>query len=66
MTSTRTGNRRSHLRLEPVILVSCVKCKSPIRPHEVCKVCGYYGDQQVIDMNKKENKIVAETDGDNK
>lgn len=60
MTSTRTGNRRSQINVKPVTLVNCSKCKSPVKPHEVCKVCGYYGDKKVIDMDKKEKIVEPE------
>lgn len=57
MSNTRSGNRRSQIRLQEVTLISCAKCKSPIPQHQVCAVCGYYGDKKVIDLEKKEKKV---------
>lgn len=62
MTSTRSGNRRSQIHLKEVTLVSCKKCKSLILQHEICKVCGYYNEKKVLDMDKKENKTQIETE----
>ena len=61
MTSTRSGNRRSQINLSEVTLVTCSKCKSPIKPHEVCKVCGYYNGQKVLDMDKKEKTVASDS-----
>lgn len=58
MTSTRTGNRRSHDHLKEITLVVCKKCKSQVLPHEICKVCGCYDGEKVLEMEKKE-KIVS-------
>lgn len=53
MTSTRSGNRRSHLATKANSLSSCPKCKSAILPHNVCKTCGYYKDVDVMQLEKK-------------
>ena len=59
-----TGKRnqtRMHIFLKPAVLVSCPKCKKPVRPHTVCKNCGYYNGKEVINvlskLTKKEKKI---------
>ena len=56
MTSTRTGNRRSHLALKKQILSPCAKCNESKIPHTVCPTCGTYDDVQVIDFTKKDKK----------
>lgn len=61
MSNTRSGNRRSQIRLEKIMLIECKKCKFPITPHTVCRVCGFYNDQQVIDVEKKNKKSEVET-----
>ncbi len=61
MTNTRSGNRRSQIRLSEIALMTCSKCKSAVQPHVVCKICGYYDGKQVIDMDKKEKKVLTET-----
>lgn len=57
-TSTRSGNRRSHLALKAAGLQNCPKCKAKIIPHRVCKNCGYYKGRDVlqIDAKTKEKK----------
>lgn len=51
-TKSRQGNRRSHLGLEKKHLTECSNCGKQIRPHRVCKYCGYYKGEQVIDVYK--------------
>jgi ribosomal protein L32 len=58
MTSTRSGKRRGQINLSEVTLIDCAKCKTAIKPHTVCYVCGNYQGENVIDMAKKEKKIV--------
>ena len=49
-----------HLFLKSPVLVSCPRCKKPIKPHTVCMNCGYYNGREVIDvlgkLTKKERK----------
>ncbi|OGD67753.1 50S ribosomal protein L32 [Candidatus Berkelbacteria bacterium RIFCSPHIGHO2_12_FULL_36_9] len=47
-TSTRSGNRRSHLALSKVNLSKCAQCKDPVLPHTICKTCGTYKGKKVI------------------
>ena len=50
-----------HIFITPAVLTTCQKCKKPVLPHTVCKNCGYYKGNQVIDvmakLTKKEKKI---------
>ena len=62
MTSTRSGNRRSQIRMQAVSLATCQKCKTAIKPHTVCYVCGTYGGTKVIEMDKKEKKQAKTTE----
>lgn len=48
MTSTRTGNRRSHMAYKKKSLAVCEQCKEPKLSHEVCRFCGYYDGKEVI------------------
>ena len=48
--------RRSHLALTSKGLVACGQCKKMIRPHTVCKYCGYYKGKEVINVLAKQLK----------
>lgn len=52
LTSTRSGNRRSHLALKEQKLGTCPQCKEPVQSHRVCPTCGTYKGVQVINVNK--------------
>ena len=60
-TRSSVGQRRMHIFIRPAVLKSCKKCGKSVRPHTVCKNCGYYKDREVIDvlskLTKKEKKI---------
>lgn len=40
--------RAAHSALKPAILGVCSKCKSPVKSHTVCMVCGTYRGRQVL------------------
>ncbi|WP_339023088.1 50S ribosomal protein L32 [Spiroplasma endosymbiont of Crioceris asparagi] len=42
------NKRRSHLNLKSIAIVSCTNCGAMIKPHRVCKECGYYKEKEVI------------------
>ncbi len=60
-TTSKVHQRRMHIFITPAVLATCQKCKKPVLPHTVCKNCGYYKGNQVIDvmakLTKKEKKI---------
>ena len=60
-TRSSVGQRRMHIFVTPVVLTTCKKCSSPVRPHVICKKCGFYKGKEVINvlgkLNKKERKI---------
>ena len=60
-TRSSVGQRRMHIFITPVSLATCKKCSKPIRPHSICKHCGYYKDKEFINvlgkLTKKEKKI---------
>jgi large subunit ribosomal protein L32 len=56
LTSTRSGNRRSHLAKKTQNLTNCLKCQSPALPHQVCLECGFYKDVDVLELEKKEKE----------
>ena len=53
LTQTRSGNRRSHLALKSQNLGTCSNCNDPIKPHNVCKTCGLYKGEKVLELDKK-------------
>jgi len=48
LSATRSGNRRSHLHLEPQAVILCTHCTKPVLPHTACLHCGYYKNQLVL------------------
>jgi large subunit ribosomal protein L32 len=59
-TRSRVDKRRSHAALKPLNLVKCSHCGEMIAPHQVCSFCGYYKENEIVDvfkgLNKKEKK----------
>ncbi|MCD6114842.1 50S ribosomal protein L32 [bacterium] len=55
-TKSRRNQRRMHIFIKAPKLLSCPKCGKPMLPHRVCKNCGYYKGNQVIDVFKKLTK----------
>lgn len=61
-TQSRRNMRRSHLALEVTELVKCPKCGTMIKPHRVCKNCGFYKGTEVkkietaLDRKNKQTK----------
>ena len=53
-SKARTGLRRSTWKLEKPNFGECSHCHEPVRPHTVCKNCGYYDGEQII--VKKDDK----------
>jgi len=45
-----------HIHLDEPSLSVCPKCGTPMRPHTVCKNCGYYNGEQIIDVTAKLNR----------
>jgi len=56
LTSTRSGNRRSHLAKKAKTLTNCQKCQSPALAHRVCAECGYYKGDDVLQLERKEQE----------
>ena len=60
-TKSKVHKRRMHIFIKPPFLTTCQKCKKPVKPHIVCKYCGYYKGQEVLNilgkLTKKEKKV---------
>ncbi len=54
MAKGKQLRRRSHLALKNAGLVACAQCKKMIRPHTVCKFCGYYKGREVVNVLAKQ------------
>ena len=49
VSSTRRDKRRSNVwKLSAQTLTKCPNCGDLIRPHRLCKNCGYYKGRQVV------------------
>ncbi|WP_339024088.1 50S ribosomal protein L32 [Spiroplasma endosymbiont of Agriotes lineatus] len=47
-SKTRKAKRRTHFNLLHPTLVNCTNCGANIKPHRVCKECGYYKDKEAV------------------
>lgn len=56
MAKGKQLRRRSHLALKPQKLTQCAQCKKDILPHVVCKHCGYYRGQEMVNVLARELK----------
>ena len=56
VSKARGRSRRANWKLNAPTLVECPQCHELKLPHTVCKKCGYYDGEKVIDMDKKDNK----------
>ncbi len=60
-TRSSVGQRRMHIFIKPTALAVCQKCGVKVRPHTICKHCGYYKGREVINvlgkLTKKERKV---------
>jgi large subunit ribosomal protein L32 len=46
----RKRKRRTHYKAEPVTVGACPRCGDPKVSHRVCPSCGYYRDEQVLEI----------------
>lgn len=56
MAKGKQLRRRSHMALKKQGLISCSQCKKMIKPHTVCKYCGYYKGREVVNVLAKQLK----------
>ncbi len=47
---SKRDKRRTHWKLKSQSLSECPQCHQPKLPHRVCPNCGYYGDEQVLEI----------------
>ena len=53
ISKTRGRKRRTSYKVEEAGLSLCPHCHKPKHPHRVCPHCGYYGDKEVIFIEKE-------------
>lgn len=56
ISRSKQGRRRSHQALVAPQLVTCSNCGNKRVPHTVCNVCGYYKDEQIVEVRQKAGK----------
>jgi len=56
MAKGKQLRRRSHLALSGQLTVACTQCTKQIRPHTVCKFCGYYKGREVVKVLARQMK----------
>ena len=55
VSKTRKRMRRANSALTAKTVTSCPNCGEMIKPHRVCKNCGYYDGKEIIAKKEKEN-----------
>jgi len=55
----RKGERRAHIHLAPVQVITCGNCGNPMQSHRICEHCGFYKGKQVITINQKKKEKTA-------
>ncbi len=55
ISKQRKHTRSANWKISAPNLVVCSHCNAKIRPHTVCKHCGYYDGRQVVEQ-KEEKK----------
>ena len=51
-SKTRKRMRRTHYKISANGTTKCPKCGATIRPHRVCKECGFYKGKEVVSKNE--------------
>lgn len=52
-SKARKRKRRTHQKAEVPATQACPRCGDPRLSHRVCPNCGYYGGQEVIDIESE-------------
>ncbi|MDD2490200.1 MAG: 50S ribosomal protein L32 [Bacilli bacterium] len=48
VSKTRKRMRRTHYKIDANETTKCPNCGAIIKPHRVCKECGYYKGKKVL------------------
>jgi large subunit ribosomal protein L32 len=49
-SKARRDSRRANWKLSTPGIVECPRCHKPKLSHRVCKACGYYDGQKVLEV----------------
>jgi large subunit ribosomal protein L32 len=52
VSRTRRDKRRTHWKAKAPALTVCPSCHAPKLPHRVCKHCGFYKGETVIEVEE--------------
>ena len=47
----RTAQRRAQHKITAPAVNDCPQCRTPRRPHRVCRNCGFYGGREVVHVH---------------
>lgn len=53
VSKARRDSRRANWKLSVPGIVKCPRCQAMKLSHRVCKNCGYYNGQKVVDVEAK-------------
>jgi len=52
VSRTRRDKRRTHWKAKMPAISTCPNCLQPKLPHRVCKYCGYYKGETVVEVEE--------------
>lgn len=52
VSKSRKGMRKSHLALTAPTVSTCKKCGKAVKPHHICKNCGYYNGKKIVNIKE--------------
>lgn len=55
-SKSRRDKRRTHDKLNKLVLSLCPQCRQAKLPHRVCPHCGYYKGIQIVEIKPKKKK----------
>ena len=53
VSKARRDKRRAQWKLVLPGMTKCPKCGEYVKTHRVCKACGYYAGEKVLDVESK-------------
>ncbi len=53
VSKARRDKRRAQWKLVLPGMTQCPKCGEYVKTHRVCKACGYYAGEKVLDVESK-------------